>query len=538
VDALQIEPQFKRIGAPKTGKAFKLYEPTRNKELEWGAWEIRGLHEKKLTNKDYQDITFLAASRKKLMGLPAERFEKLNPSVKKVNDFFEGYKKRFEDADVPADWPRSRIREVREALKSSELAEKERGLLKNELGFLTTQGVKYVHIPRSWMENLYADYPKDAPKIVSEFFRERKTYDIESLANYLVEKKIIKPEDLDIRKIMASYSHRAGHKLATAKIIKAAKEEGMVKDWKDAPKDWQELPRHVFPTLEGKKAHPLFVDYFEKNLGGVSWMPPEMGKILGTVKLLQFYNPLFLPMYDTIQAWWSGSIRSKHTPRSIRRAAKSLYRRDDAYWEFLDGGGSSTPWTPGFQQYMKQVKDMVHKNPIFKDIKKYVTNPYRLSWEAAWKGDRFIRLITYHHYLQKGFSSVDAAQLTAKMHADYASIPPKMRTKLNKILFTPSFKISMMSAQAEMIKSSGKYLLKAGKIPKTEIAMAKALVGLTSGILLRNFVLQKLGFKADQWGLKYSKTVDTDEGKKELVLHTASPDNVILRYYHRFLSTH
>ena len=47
--------------------------------------------------------------------------------------------------------------------------------------------------------------------------------------------------------------------------------------------------------------------------------------------------------------------------------------------------------------------------------------------------------------------------------------------------------------------------------------------------------MKKLGFEEDKWGLKYAKQITTKEGKrKELVLHTASPDNVFARFYHRF----
>jgi len=182
---------------------------------------------------------------------------------------------------------------------------------------------------------------------------------------------------------------------------------------------------------------------------------------------------------------------------------------------------------------MKRIKESVDGSSFLTSVKKYA-NPYRLSWNAAWKGDHFIRMITYHHYLKQGFIPREAAQLAAKAHGDYASIPPKTRRILNTIMFTPSFKIAMMSAQVEMVNSVGKFAYKGGKIDKSEKAMAKMAVGLASGILLREAIFHALGFKTDKFGLKYVKTVKTDEGEKELVLHTASPDNVVLRLWHRF----
>jgi len=550
IDGLQVEPRFKRIDAPKTGQSFKLYHPTRSTELKRGSHFIKQVEQSKLKPKDYETLTYTASTPTKLAKMiPTERQKLLEPQ-RKVREFFDYYKQELKKRDVPAEWPASQLKDLEsmrlsqmKRLGKKDVSKTDAIKIKQDLqdintaiNFIKKSDLQYVHIPRTWMEDLWQSRPEDSHILISQFFKNRKTYDIESLAKYLLEKKVIKPADVDIRNVMAAYSHKVGHKLAIADIIQSAKQEGLVKLSEGAPKDFQGLPSRYFPTLKKYKAHPVFVDYFEKNLSrrkfglGLG----KGGAVLGGIKMMQFYNPLFLPAYDIKQAWWSGSVRSLKTPKAIFRAAKSMKNRDMDYWEASANGAFSTPFTPGFNSYAKQIKGMIDGNKFLKRLKKYGVNPYHLSWDLAWYGDNFIRMITHHYYRMKDFAPREAAQLTAKMHGDYASIPPKTRKWMNKIFFTPSFKIAMASAQAEMVSSTGKMILKAGKVSPHSKAMSKALVGLASGILLRHITLSKLGFKQDQFGLKYKKTVTIEGEEKELVLHTASPDNIYLRFYHRF----
>jgi hypothetical protein len=303
--------------------------------------------------------------------------------------------------------------------------------------------------------------------------------------------------------------------------------------------------------------HPALANYIDKQLlsRGGGWFNPTLSKVFTYTKLFQFYNPFFLPMYDTYQSFWTGALTApKKTPVAIYRAFKSMAKKDQHYWDAGFWGAFSTPFTPTFKEVDKITQNMINKNPLVRNLKRYI-NPYHLSWDIAWTGDNFIRMITYHHYLQKGFSPMEAAQLTAKPHGDYASIPPKTRVALNKILFTPSFRISMMAAQSEMMTGLAKLIAKEKKtIPikkvkgkdgstweepdykskKYKKAMARIGAGVVGSLLLQEYVMHQLGFETDQWGLKYTKRATIDGEEKELVVHLTNPANVFLRYFHRY----
>ena len=559
MDAMQIEPQFKRINAPETGLAMKRYHPIRNAEMERGLDSIASLGKKykdlKLSKDEWQELTFIAASEKRFNDLTPEQKSRYGEITKDVRKFFDDYAKREKELGIfVEEWPKSALRRLvserdhyKEALKRlkndtprRQKVEKALKEINETITWINEARPQYVHIPKTWLEKFWEKNAEKAPRIITEFFHERKTFDIEQLAGYLLKHHVISKNDLDIRGIMAQYGHKAGHKIALAEIFRNAEKEGLILDMDKAPKSWQSLPGQKFPTLRGKRVHPVFVDFFEKNFIKRGFSPPMMGKILGTVKMLQFYNPAFLPMYDVFQAWWTGSVRSPKTPLYIKRAYGSMRQKDDAYWDAHYWGAFSTPFTPNFESYAKQVDRAVKGHSFIRRAGDFIS-VYPIAWKAAWWGDNLIRLISYHHYIEKGESPRDAAQLTAKAHADYASIPPSTRKFLNKWFFTPSFKISMMAAQSEMIKDSAKYLFGGregrAKMTKLDKGMAKMITGLVTGMALREATFHALGFKTDQYGLKYVKKVTDENGEeKELVLHAANPDNVFLRFYHRFKS--
>ncbi|MBA7541675.1 hypothetical protein ES705_33991 [subsurface metagenome] len=556
INFLLVEPQFKAENAPDTGLAVKLYHPRRNTENKRAARHVKSLNKLKLSDKDYQDLTSIAARPGKFYPLSKEERRKFSPGHKIARKFFDDYEAREKELGIIEEgWPLSAVNRmtnetthIRALLTREKKPERRADLnkkldeLEKSIDFLKRSRIKYVHIPRIWLEKFWEKDPAQAPKILTQFFRERKTYDIEALGKYLIENKMIEPKDMDIRRIMASYGHKVGHKIALAEIFKAAEKERMIRDYDEAliKKGWT-LP-HVrkYPTLKGKMLHPVLSNVLEKYFFRRGFMPPVLGKIFTYSKLLQFPNPLFLPMYDVYQSFWTGALTHFKTPLFMGRAIRSMIKKDQYYWDASYWGAFSTPYTPDFKTFDKEVKSLMEKNTFMRYAKRYI-NPYHASWDAAWTGDNLIRMITYHYYRSRGFSLMESAQLTAKPHGDYAAIPSNTRRKLNKILFTPSFRIAMISAQSEMIGDLAKLITKEKRNigtakPRSKRytkAMARMMAGLVGSLLIQETVMHKLGFKTDQWGLKYVKEIDIEGERKELVVHIANPANVFLRYYHR-----
>jgi len=557
---IDIEKPFIDIGAPKTGFSIKNYFSRSEAERYRGAVTVDRLSKLKLTPDEYRKVTFIASQPTLFAPLsPAER-KRLSPAYQLVRKFFDEHAKRLKKYNIIVEpWPQSLIKRLQnenlhlertlKSAKGEEVINNIKEKIKDNkaiIRFLKKHKIKYVHLPlRVWLEDLFQNYPEHAPKVMRRFFRKRKTVDLRSLANYLIEQGIIKPEDTDIRNIIAAYSNKVGRMYSLSEIFLNAKKEGLVKPMSEAPADWVLPPAKLIPELRGYRVHPAFMEYLERFLFNVR-KGYILNRPLGYIKLMQFDNPMFLGVYNIYQGIWLGSWRTPTLPKYVMRAVRSMAKKDDEYWNFLEYGGQSKPYLPPFDDFKKDI-DILKETSFIKRAIKYIQQNlkvptdaiYRPLWQIAWGfSDKFPRLVSYHYLRAKGYTPKEAAQLTALFHGDYASLPPEARKTLNKIFFTPVFKIVMSKAFFSMIKSFAKVVGRAlllKKSSKRDILLAQGLIVLIGSILGRRYLMKKLGFKEQDFGLRYVKEVEDEKGeKKELVVYIPTPDNVWLRYYHRW----
>ncbi len=558
IGKVDIEAPFKAIGAPKTGFAIKNYFSRWETERVRAQDYVSSLSKLKLSPKEYQELLYISAQPTLLKKYSAEEVKRLLPAYRKIREFFKLHEEKLKQLGVIVEgWPQSAIRRmqdeilhIQQALKKakteSRVVELQERLeeLKNNIEFLKKHKIQYVHIPlRIWLEDLYKTQPKKAVKIISRFFRTRETVDLRSFTKYLIDEGLIKPADLDIRNVIAAYGDKVGRIYALSDIFNNAKKEGLVLPLDEAPEEWVLPPVRLIPEFKGYKVHPAFMEYLEDFLRAVR-PGMKLGRILVYIKILQFDNPILLPVYDLYQAFWSGSFRSIKTPFFIKKAIQSIWKKDAEYWLAWENGAFSQPYIPPFQEFQKEIELLKENNFIKRVIKMVQQNLkiptdliYRPLWHIAWSGDRFIRLITYHYLRGKGATPFEAAQQAALYHSDYASVPPKLRKIVNKIFFTFPFKVTMTKLLIEMTKSLGRVLLKASVLKKPSLRdriLAQGLIALIAGILLRRYILKKLGFKEEDFGVRYVKDVRTREGKKTLVVYVPTPDNILLKYYHRW----
>jgi len=593
IDKLQVDPMFRRIGAEKTGVAAKAIasratmgvEEARRTITELNKFEAKGLpirrtgglkfekREGTYSDADFQELGFLAANPESLKN-PAVR-DKFGEGYKIVRKFYDTYQKRLKEVGIPADFPndvmaklnthatalRSMIRAGRPkmmlpekwAVKRAELVEETKKTM-TMLSHLKGTPLKYTHIPKMWLSKMFEENPRQGINKLYELFHERETLDPRHLANRLLAEGAIKPIDTDTRVIMTAYAVEAERRIALAKLFETARGDGLIKNPNEAGAGFVRLSEQRFPTLSKEYVHPVLADYLEQQL-----LPPQkyssrmvqqspvlrtavggMRSMWGLAKVMAFYNPAILPAYDMYQAFWVGSNRSPKTPKYLRDTIKSMMTRDEHYQAMHEFAGVSTPFTPSFKDAVRETKDYINRYKVFNILKKIPLSPYKISWNVAWKADHFIRMMTYHKLLGEGASPMEAAQVTARVHGDYASIPPQTRRILNKIAFTPSFKIAMISAQSEMLSGFSKMvgnatMGKKGDITWKEKRMGKALVGLVAGVALRHATMKMLGFKTDFFGLKYTKEYEDENGeKRETTLYVATPDNVAMRYLYKF----
>ena len=615
ITAIDVEYPFKQMGAAKTGLQIKTILSKRATGEEKALLAVKGLGKFKLSKQDFSELAFVSERPGKFVQLSPEMRKKYSPAYKHIRKYFDDYwkvlnKRLPEKFQLP--WPKSRIMrnmgEVshltetirkthtkeyqdlynRKFLKKSpedrrtELSARIKEL-KAENTFLKSKKIQFVHIPvRLWLADKLDKNPALYKQLISGTFKGilgRETLTID----HLVQAGMVSKGDVDIRDIMASYGRYVDNQLAQLDILDMAKAEGKAKFIGEAPDDWVELPVRMAPALKGYKLEPVFAEALEKYFESLKSSGHAISRFMAIAKMFQFINPLFLPMYDVVQAGMLGSLFTPKMPLYLARGIRDVAKKTPAYFEAYEKGLFSTPFTNPFAQFQKDVdkikklqdnsgnyllqaldkvkedliipvKETIQFKPgVLKIPYNIIKDIYNLNWGVAWGMDKVIRMMSYNYLLDKGFMPEEAAQLAAKFHADYSSVPPETRKLMNKIWFTPTFEIVMNKLYVEMIKNAiqlpfkteHKSLIDMGKIKGTDPTVyemkkkkifARGLLYM-AGILFGKdaLITRGLGFERQQFSRRYfSEFQDEQDQTKEVVLVFANPANLWNRYYYSF----
>jgi hypothetical protein len=205
------------------------------------------------------------------------------------------------------------------------------------------------------------------------FFKQRKIIDIGEIITDLEQWKdgkgnpIYEAKDFDARTIMAEYAQRFGTIRGRARVFNAAYSDGFIID---APVSGAEVTGFVepnpsylltYPELKGRLIRKPFADYLEKFFGSID-KSMEINRFFGYTKITAFYNPIFLPMYDTYQAAWAGTfnpLKPGQTLGNYGKGFKSFYLRDAKYYEALDAGFRPMPFKPPFENFKRQMQNKI-----------------------------------------------------------------------------------------------------------------------------------------------------------------------------------
>jgi hypothetical protein len=536
--AIDVEAPYQKMGAPETGFHVK------NRASKSAMIE-------EVTIENVRDVSRLAQNDPKILqqsplyaesiGATKNAPANIKPVAEYAVDYFERSKQEYRNRGVNVDFKARIIGELNDLLGEAKEAEAP----KIEKALEVANDLQFVHIPTAlWFEERLGD-PAGRQQVLKLLAtQKRKTLNIRQL---LKEEKI-KPEQINMADIIASYGRRKARDFALLDIVDAAAKEGLA-SIKPVP-NYVKLPAHRAGVLAKYHLHPAFADQIYDLVRRRGGMNP-IEKAMVTTKMTAFYNPLFLPMYDVVQqamatqlgfpkALWK-TARGLRSPLSFREGIRSAVKQDAAYWEALDNGLASKPFNNPWSSYMEWAQAVqksapqrlleIAKSPFVRPFKgkgifgriPILPDIYNLSWHVAWELDKAVRMGTYRYLREsRGYSARDAAQTAAKFHSDYASVPAKTRKVLNHIFFTPTFKITMGKLYGKMIKDA---------VSMKPSRYAGGLVAAVSILHGMDMFFQGLGFERDEWGRRYVKRVD----EKEVVITWSSPANMFLKYAYRFV---
>jgi hypothetical protein len=243
----------------------------------------------------------------------------------------------------------------------------------------------------------------------------------------------------------------------------------------------------------------------------------------------------------------------------------------------VDKGAQAAHWLwSATKDAFKQTGEGTGKNRIpFLDVELYnplniVLAAYKPSWQIAWKLDEVVRTYTYlqfkdqklltkkdvraahgikdrrlrKEYLRK-LHELKAAELTAKFHGDYASVPTKSRKQLNRWFFTPTFKIAMAKLYGQMMKSAWTvprdFVMPGRKVDPMQARYFMGIMGTISVNFAYDLIMKGLGYEPDDeeglwilnWGRKYVKRDKDRLGPSEVTFTWSNPGNMPQRYLQR-----
>ena len=560
VNALDVEAPYRRIGSPNTGLKIKNMASMQTAKTEFALHYADKLGQ--MVNRSRTDmarIPLLYEKPAKFKALKKQEQTRLKESVDEFGKFFEDAKQQYSDYGIELDFTKRISEEIQSLIDEGRKSGLDEGsILDLENALKEAQDMNFVHIPSAmWFDHLVRTNPEAASRALKlQATQKRKSFSI----NDLIDNGVISESQVHAADIIASYGRRMGRDFALLDVVDAAKAEGLA-----IPKNkWSDMLKSD-PTLEGKfvdappsasilKGYKLHNQLAKTVDDMVKWRDPQSlwDKVTATTKGYAFANPVILPMNDFYQSVmarsWDSIARADKAFTQSAKGFKDVYKQTPEYWEAGELGlfskTQANPWE-SWKAKLDSVKvDLPQR--IFDKTGATIKNPikeiYTLSHNLAWAMDEGMRMGTYRYFIDKGFSKPEAAQIAAKFHGDYASIPAKTRKALNRTLFTPTFKIAMGKLYGEMLTGAIKeapmnvatLINKQGKPNYRANAMAKGLVGTVAIVEGFDLLMESYGFKTDEWGRKYSKEVVTEEGAEEVVVTFSGPHNMAQRFFYRF----
>ena len=574
VNALDIQTVFNKMGAPETGFQIKNYFSNINLSHEQGIDKINKFNKFKVSpvtvkesgfkasgKLDYTDVTYLSERPGFFVKLTPEERKIGSEAKKEWKSLATMWAKKVTDIGwMEEPFPQSFITRtqniiggLRRQLKDVKKPEDKQIMLDkikdltNKIERIKKQHIQFVSVPvKTIFSNAEAN-PEVYERIMSILPKwGRDTITVKDL----VDAKVITRKEADIRYIIGEYADRMGKKYALGKIFENAAKENLIKPQALAP-NW--LPARIYvngkyvdiPQLRGKRLEPYFsnmvTNFFSKDI-------LSLGPIMGSIKMMQFINPVIMPMNDVWQAAAAGVFLNPVKGAGyIYKGIRDVLKKTDDYYTASENGLLSKPFIIPYDQFERQFLEAMKGNKLYSFLKKaaiptnWLPMIYHASWSIAWTLDPMIRMMTFSYFKDKGMADRGAAQLAALFHGDYASVPPATRRIANKIMFTPTYKIVMGKLYLEMLKSSMKIV---AKYP-ARLFGKNVKVGLQDKILARGLLialgimfgvrqyLKSQGYKEEALFWKYSKNIETDEGMKQNVITLSHPFNIPFRYYGR-----
>jgi hypothetical protein len=560
------------------------------------------------------DVVLGAEKKETFDSWSVEKQNKLRKPVSMLRKYFDDSLAQYQENGIEGiDYYKNKIAQQRKAMgKMKDI--NQMSDMNRKLGEL--EKLSFVHLPKSqWFPG--ADTRDTRTKRQMERAKKRRAFDIlvakrkrHAVSMHdLVERGVLEKREIDPVSMLLNYGQQVGRDMAMVNLREAGLEDGFVSDAKTKPMSlralnaklvklnenlmnakgkrvqaieksitalekkitalervyntddtaqWEKMPSQEYSAFKGLWVDSRLRDALNNTLASddrQSWYEKQVS----TIKMAQFYNPIFMPIYDLWQAGAMGGL-IRHPAqwiKNIGRAARDVEEVSDRHQRASQWGTFSKPFSNPIANRDKQVRaikeatkydgisgslldalktlgmEQFTKRAVSKENRSILGLPvgglYTAAWNSAWKMDAVIRQGTFNYLTERGMSDKEAAQTAAKIHADYAGVPAKTRKAMNKVIFTPTFAISMVKVQTAMVNEAIRFAMRRGQT-KSQKQLALGAATTTATIVGMHLYMISQGYEPDKFGRVYTKTVDTPNGPREIKVNLTTPLTKGLKY--------
>jgi hypothetical protein len=584
---IDLGAKLKAMTAVKSASAVRnYYSAISEKEVEGEQIAKRFLETYKKMNDDMSreaqaDVVLSLDDRRYFNSLSADRRTEIGPSVDFLRNFFENRRVMLNQRlGKEIGFVQNKLANLQKVHDEARTPQERQSVINLMEMWEDMRNVEFVHIPlqiileRNEIEmqkkNLSEREKASVRKRFNAASQALKTRRVRSINRMLTSKNSpFKKTDFNPVELIMTYQTKYAKDMAMLDIRDAMLDEGIIKpkfnkEGKKTkrPKGFDETLSADFGLLQDHYITPFGKEAVDQVLT-VKDTQNAWDKFMAITKMSAFYNPLFLPMYDIYQSTFiAGSLF--HEPikaiPNLAKAVKSSVTRDFDYKLAMSRGLFSKPFNMTWSSWKEQM-DLINLSEgetgarawskalarvAIRDIKDWKHGSifkalYHASWHVAWRADETVRMFTYLQLrdskIIKKMSAEEAAQVAARFHGDYANVPPKTRQKLNRWLFTPTFKLAMGTMYANQIAGSMKTMV--GKGSKMEKAYALGAVTMASMTVAFDAMMRSLGWEPEdnKWynfGRRYTRIVKGEYGMpRQIVFTWSNPGNLVQRYAQR-----
>ena len=373
------------------------------------------------------------------------------------------------------------------------------------------------------------------------------------------ETELVKPEDIDIRKLTIEALDSFYVRSALKDLVDYAKTKEWVSLSSEKLRNQGWIPLRQIgvyaPEYKNMVMHPLLSSVYSD----LKLMKTPKGttftRMLGIVKVAQFYNPMILVNYDLLQMMYGGAyaLNPIRETKYWAEAFKQVLTKGDKYHELHGKGLYQEAYMPGARHKEDLVRIAVRRTTT--ELPKYVkwlekaTNVtwtkenakhllgamYRAIHSGTWMMDRIIRTKSALAYEAMGIPTDEAVIKAANWHAAYSELAPKYKKEMGKIVFVQSFRILMPRQMIEaIIREPIGLILGKRKVGKgTTERVIKGLVAIFAIPIMVDLYFKARGFEREKFGWKWKKEVTVGGKTQELIVGVNYILNMPLKWWHR-----